>query len=156
MELNQKAEDPDIWNDPDKAQKLMRERQHLEKSISAIRSIESELDDHVGLIELGEEESDEAIVTEAEEALKELHADLGRRQVAALLSGEADSSDCYVEVHAGAGGTESQDWAQMLLRMYIRWAEQNGYKVEIQYTNPGEEAGIKGASILVKGENAFG
>ena len=134
----------------------MRERQHLEKSISAIRSIESELEDHVGLIELGEEESDEAIVTEAEEALKELHADLGRRQVAALLSGEADSSDCYVEVHAGAGGTESQDWAQMLLRMYIRWAEQNGYKVETQYTNPGEEAGIKGASILVKGENAFG
>lgn len=156
MELNQKAEDPDIWNDPGQAQKLMRERQHLEKSISAIRSIESELDDHVGLIELGEEEDDEAIVKEAEAALKELHADLGRRQVAALLSGEADSSDCYVEVHAGAGGTESQDWAQMLLRMYIRWAEKNGYKVEVQYTNSGEEAGIKGASVLVKGENAFG
>ncbi|MGI9400117.1 MAG: peptide chain release factor 2 [Rhizobiaceae bacterium] len=155
-ELNQKAEDPDIWNDPAQAQKLMRERQHLEKNISAIRSIEGELADHVGLIELGEEENDEAIVEEAEAALKELHADLGRRQVAALLSGEADSSDCYVEVHAGAGGTESQDWAQMLLRMYIRWAEKNGYKVEVQYTNPGEEAGIKGASILIKGENAFG
>ncbi|HSM41390.1 MAG TPA: peptide chain release factor 2, partial [Afifellaceae bacterium] len=98
----------------------------------------------------------DGVVAEAESALKKLHADMGRRQVEALLSGEADGNDCFVDVHAGAGGTESQDWAQMLLRMYVRWAEQNGFKVEIQSSNPGEEAGIKGATILVKGENAYG
>ena len=134
----------------------MRERQHLEKSINTIRSLESELEDHIGMIELGEEEGEEAIVAEAEAALKTLQADLGRRQVQALLSGEADASDCYLEVHAGAGGTESQDWASMLLRQYVRWAEKNGYKVEVQDTAYGEEAGIKGATILVKGENAYG
>ena len=134
----------------------MRERQHLEKSISAISSIQSELADNLGLIELGEEEGDTGVVAEAEDALTKLHADLGRRQVAALLSGEADANDAYLEVHAGAGGTESQDWASMLLRMYVRWAEKNGYKVEVQHTTPGEEAGIKSATILVKGENAYG
>ncbi|MCG6856998.1 MAG: peptide chain release factor 2 [Salaquimonas sp.] len=155
-ELNTRAEDPDIWNDPAEAQSLMRERQHLEKSISAISSIENELADNLGLIELGEEEGDDGVVNEAEGALGKLHADLGRRQVAALLSGEADGNDAYLEVHAGAGGTESQDWASMLLRMYVRWAEKNGYKVEVQHETPGEEAGIKGATILVKGENAYG
>jgi peptide chain release factor 2 len=134
----------------------MRERQHLEKSITAIRAIESELGDQLGMIELGEEEGDTGVVVDAEAALKRLHAELGRRQVEALLSGEADASDCFLEVHAGAGGTESQDWASMLLRMYVRWAEKNGYKVEVQYESPGEEAGIKSASILVKGENAYG
>lgn len=134
----------------------MRERQHLEKSINAIRSLESELADNVGMIELGEEEGEEAIVAEAEAALKKLQDDLGRRQVEALLSGEADGNDCYLEVHAGAGGTESQDWASMLLRQYVRWAEKNGYKVEVQDTTYGEEAGIKGSTILVKGENAYG
>ncbi|WP_373534344.1 peptide chain release factor 2 [Microcoleus sp.] len=155
-ELNQKAEDPSLWNDPQQAQKLMRERQHLEKSISAIKSIENDLTDQLGLIEMGEEEGDAGIVGEAETALKRLHDELGRRQVEAMLSGEVDGSDCFLEVHAGAGGTESQDWASMLLRMYIRWAEQNGYKVEVQYESAGEEAGIKAASILVKGENAYG
>ena len=134
----------------------MRERQHLEKSINTIQSIQSELDDQVGLIELGEEEGDDGVVGEAEVALQKLHKDLGKRQVDALLSGEMDSANAFVEIHAGAGGTESQDWASMLLRMYTRWGEQNGYKVEVQYINDGEEAGIKGASILVRGENAFG
>ena len=134
----------------------MRERQHLEKSINTIQSIQSELDDQVGLIELGEEEGDGGVVGEAEAALQKLHKDLGKRQVDALLSGEMDSANAFVEIHAGAGGTESQDWASMLLRMYTRWGEQNGYKVEVQYINDGEEAGIKGASILVRGENAFG
>lgn len=134
----------------------MRERQHLEKSISAIASIESELADHLAMIELGEEEEEESVVREAEDGLKALHDDLGRRQVAALLSGESDGNDAYLEVHAGAGGTESQDWAAMLLRMYVRWAEQNGYKVEVQYESAGEEAGIKSATILIKGENAYG
>ncbi len=134
----------------------MRERQHLEKSINTIQSIQSELDDQVGLIELGEEEGDEGVVAEAEAALQTLHKDLGKRQIDALLSGEMDSANAFVEIHAGAGGTESQDWASMLLRMYTRWAEQSGYKVEVQYVNDGEEAGIKGASILVRGENAYG
>ena len=134
----------------------MRERQHLEKSISAIKAIQIELADQLGMIELGEEEGEAGVVTEAEAALKRLHAELGRRQVEAMLSGEADGSDCYLEVHAGAGGTESQDWASMLLRMYVRWAEQNRHKVEVQYETAGEEAGRKAASILVKGENAFG
>ncbi|MCB1455450.1 MAG: peptide chain release factor 2, partial [Nitratireductor sp.] len=155
-ELNEKSEDPTLWNNPDEAQKLMRERQMLEKSITTIQSIENELADHVGLIEMGEEEDDAAIVAEAESALKLLHSEIGRRQVEALLSGEADGNDAFLEVHAGAGGTESQDWASMLLRMYVRWAEQNGYKVEVQYESPGEEAGIKSATILVKGENAYG
>jgi peptide chain release factor 2 len=134
----------------------MRERQHLEKSITAIRTIEAELADQLGMIELGEEEGEAGVVSDAEDALKRLHAELGRRQVEALLSGEADGNDCFLEVHAGAGGTESQDWASMLLRMYVRWAERNGFKVEVQYETPGEEAGIKSASILVKGENAYG
>lgn len=154
--LNEKAEDPDLWNDPNEAQKFMRERQQLDSSISTIQDIENELEDHLGLIELGEEEGDDEVVSEAEAALGTMHKDMGRRQVKALLSGEADGNDCYLEVHAGAGGTESQDWASMLLRMYIRWAEKNGYKVEVESTSPGDEAGIKGASILVKGQNAYG
>lgn len=145
-----------MWNDPDEAQKLMRERQHLEKSINTIQSIQNELDDQIGLIELGEEEGDDGVVSEAEVALQKLHKDLGKRQVDALLSGEMDTANAFVEIHAGAGGTESQDWASMLLRMYTRWAEQSGYKVEVQYVNDGEEAGIKGAAILVRGENAYG
>lgn len=134
----------------------MRERQHLETSIGTIREIESELEDHVGLIELGDEEGDEAIVTEAEAALAKMQAEMGRRQVAALLSGEMDTNNCFLEVHAGAGGTESQDWANMLLRMYIRWAEKNGFKPEVQSTTDGDEAGIKAATIMVRGDNAFG
>jgi len=134
----------------------MRERQQLETSISTIRGIETELDDHIGLIELGEEEGDDDVVKEAETALVVMNADMGRRQVQALLSGEVDANDCFVEVHAGAGGTESQDWASMLLRMYVRWAEKNKYSVEIQSTSDGEEAGIKSATLLVKGQNAFG
>jgi peptide chain release factor 2 len=134
----------------------MRERQHLEKSITAIRSIEKDLDENVELLELGEEEGDSDIVAEAEASLKRLNDDMGKRQIEALLSGEADANDCYLEIHAGAGGTESQDWAQMLLRMYVRWAEKNGYKVEMQSTSSGEEAGIKSALVLIKGENAYG
>ncbi|MEL6785539.1 MAG: peptide chain release factor 2, partial [Pseudomonadota bacterium] len=107
-------------------------------------------------IELAEMEDDADVLAEAEESLRKLHSELGKRQVETLLSGEADQSDTYFEVHAGAGGTESNDWANMLLRMYIRWAESNGYKVEIQATTPGDEAGIKSATVLVKGHNAHG
>jgi peptide chain release factor 2 len=108
------------------------------------------------LIELGEAEGDAGVVAEAEREIEGLAREAGRRQVETLLSGEADGNDSYLEIHAGAGGTESQDWAQMLLRMYIRWAERNGYKVEVLEVHDGEEAGIKSATILVKGENAYG
>ena len=134
----------------------MRERQHLENSINTISSIESELDDHLTLIEMGEEEEDASVVEEAEKELAKMHSELGKRQVAALLSGEMDNANCFLEVHAGAGGTESQDWASMLLRMYVRWAEKNGFKVEVQSTTAGDEAGLKNASIMIRGENAFG
>ncbi len=108
------------------------------------------------MIELGEAEKDQKVVSEAEAALRKLKADVARRELEALLSGEADPNDSYLEVHAGAGGTESQDWASMLLRMYTRWAEQHGFKVEYLEETDGEEAGIKSATIQVKGRNAYG
>ena len=134
----------------------MRERQNLEDNIGGIRELTAALDDNVELIALGEEEGDEAIVADAETAIRSLSGAVKARQIAAMLSGEADGNDTYLEVHAGAGGTESQDWANMLLRMYTRWAERRGYKVEVLEAHDGEEAGIKSATILVKGENAYG
>jgi peptide chain release factor 2 len=134
----------------------MQERTQLEDSLDAIARIEQELDDQVTMIELGEAENDQKVIAEAEEALKKLKADVARRELEALLAGEADANDSYVEVHAGSGGTESQDWANMLLRMYTRWAEKHRYKVEYLEETPGEEAGIKSATIQVKGRNAFG
>ncbi|MEM0908647.1 MAG: peptide chain release factor 2 [Pseudomonadota bacterium] len=155
-ELNAASEDPSLWDNAARAQKLMQERQGLETQINAINGIETELNDAVELIELGEMESDAEVVAEAEAGLQALKKDLGKRQVAALLSGEADRNDAYVEVHPGAGGTESQDWASMLLRMYVRWAEQSGFKVDTLEYQDGEEAGIKSATLEVKGENAYG
>jgi peptide chain release factor 2 len=134
----------------------MQERTALEDQLSAIGRIEQELADQLTMIELGEAEKDQKTITDAEEALKKLKAEVARRELEALLSGEADSNDSYLEVHAGAGGTESQDWANMLLRMYTRWAEQHGYKVEYLEETPGEEAGIKSATVEIKGRNAFG
>ncbi|MGX1306542.1 peptide chain release factor 2 [Amorphus suaedae] len=134
----------------------MRERQSLEDQIGAVRRLEQELTDTVDLIELGEAEDEATIVEDAEKQLKTLQSELARRQVEAMLSGEADANDAYLEVHAGAGGTESQDWANMLLRMYVRWAERAGYKVETLEVHDGEEAGIKSATIHVKGHNAYG
>ncbi len=134
----------------------MRERQQLEEAIGGIRRVETELNDNLELIELGEMEDDEGVVTEAEAALKDLNTTTARMQVEALLSGEADGNDTYVEINAGAGGTESQDWASMLMRMYLRWAEHRRYKTEIIGVSDGEEAGIKSATILIKGANAYG
>ena len=134
----------------------MQERTSLENQLSGIGKTERELEDQIGMIELGEAENDAAVVTEAENALKALKKDVARRELEALLSGEADANDSYLEVHAGAGGTESQDWASMLLRMYTRWAEQHGYKIEYLEETPGEEAGIKSATIQIKGHNAYG
>ncbi len=134
----------------------MRERQNLDKSINGLKKLESELADNIELIELGEAEDDASIVRDAEDAIRALRTEFARLQVEAMLSGEADGNDTYLEVHSGAGGTESQDWANMLLRMYTRWAERQGFKVEILEMHDGEEAGIKSATILVKGENAYG
>ena len=134
----------------------MRERQGLEDGIRAIMVLTRGLDDNLDLIELGELEGDEAIVAEAEAAIRSLGGEIKARQVETMLSGEADANDTYLEVHAGAGGTESQDWASMLLRMYTRWAERRGYKVEVLEIHDGEEAGIKSATLLVKGHNGYG
>ena len=134
----------------------MRERQNLDKSINGLKKLEAELNDNIELIELGEAEDDPGIIKDAEDSIKSLRTEFARLQVEAMLSGEADGNDAYLEVHSGAGGTESQDWANILLRMYTRWAERQGFKVEILEMHDGEEAGIKSATILVKGENAYG
>jgi peptide chain release factor 2 len=134
----------------------MQERTALEDQLTAIGRIEQELDDQLTMIELGEAEKDGKAIAEAEEALRKLKAEVARRELEALLSGEADNNDSYLEVHAGAGGTESQDWANMLLRMYTRWAEQHGFKIDWIEETEGEEAGIKSATVQIKGRNAFG
>jgi peptide chain release factor 2 len=155
-ELNGRAEDPNLWSSAQNAQKVMRARQALERQIATYRQLERDLDDAVTLIELGEAEDDDASVTEGETLLRQLREVASKREVEALLSGEADGNDTYLEVHAGAGGTESQDWAAMLTRMYTRWAEARGCKVALIEESPGEEAGIKSATLEIKGENAYG
>ncbi|MFG1179920.1 peptide chain release factor 2 [Xanthobacter versatilis] len=155
-ELNAIVEDPKLWDDPERAQKLMQERTTLEDGLGAIDRVLRDLDDNIELIELGEAEGDEGVITEASASLDGLKAELARRELEALLSGEADSNDSYLEVHAGAGGTDSQDWAEMLLRMYRRWCERHGFKVELMDESQGEQAGLKSATIQVKGHNAYG
>ena len=134
----------------------MRERQSLDDGIKSVKALESELADAVGLIELAEGEGDEVIVADAEESIAALHERAEKLRLESMLSGEADPNDTYLEVHAGAGGTESQDWAEMLARMYTRWAERHGYKVEYLEESEGEGAGIKSATMLIKGKNAYG
>jgi peptide chain release factor 2 len=134
----------------------MRERTALEDQIGAVKRLEQELDDALTLVELGEAEGDEGSVAEGEAAIRKVEAEAARRQIETLLSGEADPNDTYIEVHSGAGGTESQDWTQMLQRMYARWAEKRGFKVDVVDWADGEEAGIKGATLLIKGHNAYG
>lgn len=134
----------------------MRERTRLDQSISAVSGIEGDLADTVEILEMATAEGDSDMEAEAEAALSGLAEKAKAAELTALLSGEADSNDTYVEIHSGAGGTESQDWASMLLRMYVRWAEKHGFKVETVQYMAGEEAGIKSATILVKGENSYG
>jgi len=155
-ELNARVEDQALWNDPKAAQAVMRERRRLDEAIGATRAIESELSDTVELIEMAEAEGDTAMEADGVAALAELAARADKDKVQALLAGEADGNDTYIEVNAGAGGTESQDWAGMLSRMYTRWAERRGLKVELIDQHSGEQAGIKSATLLLKGENAFG
>jgi peptide chain release factor 2 len=155
-DLNAKVEDPTLWDDPKAAQDVMRERRRLEEAMGATTAIERELNDTIELMELAEMEGDVALVDDAVKSLADLAERADRDKVAALLAGEADANNAYVEVNAGAGGTESQDWAGMLQRMYTRWAERHGMKVELVDHHAGEQAGIKSATILVKGENAYG
>ncbi len=155
-EFNALSEDPDLWNDPEKAQKLMRERQALVDAIDTYKSLAQELDDNIELIELGEMEGDDEVIAEAEAALKKLHKTAAQKELEALLNGEMDANDTFLEINAGAGGTESCDWASMLARMYVRWAEKHGYKVELISQTPGEEAGIKSVTYKIIGHNAYG
>ena len=155
-EFNAMTEDPDLWNDPERAQKLMRERQALVDAMGRYTGMRQELDDNIELIELGEMEDDADVVKEAEAAIKALVERAAAAEIEALLDGEADGNDTFLEINSGAGGTESCDWASMLARMYVRWAEQHGYKVELQSESPGEEAGIKSAAYKISGPNAYG
>ena len=155
-EFNAMIEDPSLWDDQDRAQKLMRDRQILVDAIATYEGIRQDLSDNLEMIELGAEEADEEVVTDAEEALKALRIAAAEKELDALLDGEADSNDTFLEINSGAGGTESCDWALMLSRMYVRWAEKKGYTVELQSETAGEEAGIKSASYKISGHNAYG
>jgi peptide chain release factor 2 len=155
-ELNDRVEDPTLWDDPKAAQEVMRERRRLEEAIGATQKIETELKDTVELIEMAEAEGDAALVDDGVRSLAELAERAEKDKVAALLAGEADANNSYIEINAGAGGTESNDWAGMLQRMYSRWAERHGMKVELVDHHAGEQAGIKSATLLIRGENAYG
>ena len=155
-ELDARVQDPNLWNDPKQAQAITREQKQLENAIGTVNEISQEMADAVEFVELGEMENDDAVIAEGLESLKALAVRADADKVSALLSGEADGNDTYLEIHAGAGGTESQDWAEMLLRMYARWAERRGFKVETVEYQAGEQAGIKSATLLIKGENAYG
>ena len=155
-EFNARVEDPNLWDDPDAAQKLMRERQNLVDAIATYDGIKRDLNDNIELIELGEMEEDQDVVDEAEAALKTLAISAAQKELEALLDGEADANDTFLEINSGAGGTESCDWASMLARMYVRWAEKKGYKVELQSESAGEETGIKSATYKISGLNAYG
>ncbi|HET6469727.1 MAG TPA: peptide chain release factor 2 [Geminicoccaceae bacterium] len=155
-ELNSLAEDPKLWEDAAKAQEIMRERNRLAAGIDRQKEMERGLADAAALAELAEEEGDEATLADLERELQAMRAKVQRLQLESMLSGETDANDCFLEINAGAGGTESQDWAEMLLRMYLRWAEAKGYKVEWIEESPGEEAGLKSVTVKVIGENAYG
>ena len=155
-EFNAIIEDPSLWDDQERAQKLMRDRQLLVDAISIYEDIKQELSDNLEMIELGELEEDLEVVKDAENALKVLVKTAAEKELEALLDGEADSNDTFLEINSGAGGTESCDWALMLARMYVRWAEKKGYTVELQSETAGEEAGIKSAAYKITGHNAYG
>ena len=155
-ELNARVQDPSLWDNPRQAQAISREQKQLETAVNTVRDISSEMADAIEFIEMGEAEGEEEIVNDGLKSLERLAARADADKVQALLSGEADANDTYIEIHAGAGGTESQDWAEMLQRMYSRWAERRGYKVEVVDYHAGEQAGIKSATLLIKGENAYG
>ncbi len=155
-ELNARVQDPSLWDNPKEAQAVSREQKTLESAVNTVNEISSEMADAIEFIEMGEAEGEESIVNDGLKSLEKLANRADSDKVQALLSGEADGNDTYLEIHAGAGGTESNDWADMLFRMYTRWAEQRGFKVETVEYQAGDSAGIKSATILIKGENAYG
>jgi len=155
-ELNALSEDPELWNDPEKAQKIMKERTSLDDRIKAVRDVEQSVLDHSEMIELAEMEDDADMVAESEAALEVLQKQMEKEQLRCLLSGEADDNDAYLQVNAGAGGTEAQDWAEIVLRMYTRWADSRGFKTELLECSAGEEAGIKSATLCISGEQVYG
>ena len=155
-ELNALVAESDFWDNPIHAQEVMRERTHLDKALNELGDITRDLEETIELIELGEEENDHNIASEGEELLKELLRKCSKSQLEALLSGELDRNDCYLEIHAGAGGTEAQDWAEMLLRMYSRWCDSRGFKIKYIEESVGDEAGMKSVTIKITGENAYG
>jgi peptide chain release factor 2 len=155
-ELDAKVEDPSLWENAAEAQSLMRERTRLAGQVEAVRGLERDLADAVGYAELADEDGDESALEEARGQLAEIKSRAARAELEALLAGEADGNDAYLEINAGAGGTESADWANMLLRMYTRWAQAHGYATELNEETPGEQAGIKSATLMVKGPNAYG
>lgn len=153
-ELTDLSEKPDFWDDPQAAQAMMRERQKLADGIETVEALEKEAEDAGELLELAE--GDDAMVADIEASLTRAAARAEKAELAALLSGEADGNDAYVQINAGEGGTESQDWASILRRMYVRWAEKHGMKVEEMDEREGEEAGIKSATLQIKGDSAYG
>ncbi|MEL6238154.1 MAG: peptide chain release factor 2 [Pseudomonadota bacterium] len=155
-ELNARVQDPTLWDDPKEAQKISREQKLLENAVNTVNAISGEMTDAIEFIEMGEMEGEESVVSDGLATLEKLAHRADADKVQALLSGEADANDTYLEIHAGAGGTESQDWAEMLFRMYARWAEQRGFKAETVEYQAGDQAGIKSATLLIKGENAYG
>ena len=155
-ELNARVQDPTLWDNPKEAQALSREQKTLETAVNTVNEISAEMADAIEFIEMGEDEGEEDIVNDGLKSLEKLADRADADKVQALLSGEADGNDTYLEIHAGAGGTESQDWAEMLFRMYGRWAERRGFKVETVEYQSGDQAGIKSATLLLKGEGAYG
>ncbi len=155
-ELDARVQDPGLWDDPKQAQAITQEQKRLESAIATVREIESEMSDAVEFVEMGDAEGDSEVANEGIASLAALAERADKDKVQALLSGEVDGNDTYLEIHAGAGGTESQDWAEMLFRMYARWAERRGFKVETVEYQAGDQAGIKSATLLLKGENAYG
>ncbi|MBA4766803.1 MAG: peptide chain release factor 2 [Porphyrobacter sp.] len=155
-ELNARVQDPNLWDNPKQAQAISREQKTLETAVNTVNEIAAEMADAIEFIELGEAEGEETIVEDGLATLAALADRADADKVQALLSGEVDGNDTYLEIHAGAGGTESQDWAEMLFRMYGRWAERRGFKVETVEYQAGEQAGIKSATLHIKGEGAYG
>jgi peptide chain release factor 2 len=155
-ELNARVQDPNLWDNPKQAQAISREQKTLETAVNTVNEIAAEMADAIEFIEMGEAEGEESIVDDGLRTLERLADRADADKVQALLSGEADGNDTYLEIHAGAGGTESQDWAEMLFRMYGRWAERRGFKVETVEYQAGEQAGIKSATLLIKGDGAYG
>ena len=155
-EVNAELEQPDVWNEPEKAQALGKERVSLEQVVDTIKNLEQGLEDVEGLLELAVEAEDEETFNEAVAELDELEQQFAKLEFRRMFSGEHDTCDCYVDLQAGSGGTEAQDWTEMLLRMYLRWAESKGFKTELMEVSDGDVAGLKSATIRVSGEYAFG